>query len=71
MLFRSALAQIRERALDSVVEMARWKTLRYALPAFILAGRMAGMGQKEIEAAWTAGDRDSVLQRLRPAKRGD
>lgn len=64
----AALQQIRERALDSVIEMARWKTLRYALPAFILAGRMAGMSQQEIEAAWTRGDRESVLERLRLPK---
>jgi hypothetical protein len=60
----AALGQVRDRALDSVVEMARWKTLRYALPAFILAGRMAGMGQNEIEAAWTSGQRESVIGRL-------
>jgi hypothetical protein len=59
------LEQIRGRALDSILEMARWKSLSYALPAFVLAGRMAGLDQKQIEAAWTKGDRETVLARLR------
>jgi hypothetical protein len=31
-----ALDLIRERALPALVEMARWKTLRYALPSYLL-----------------------------------
>ena len=57
----AALHQIRDRALDSVAEMAQWKTLRYALPAFILAGRIAGLNEREIEKAWTTGNRQSVI----------
>jgi hypothetical protein len=55
-----ALDQIRERALDSVVEMAQWKVLGYALPPFILVGRLAGMNEQEIQKAWT-GDRRAVI----------
>lgn len=58
---RAGLDQIRERALDSVVEMAQWKNLRYALPPFILTGRLAGMNEQEIQKAWTSGDRQSVI----------
>jgi hypothetical protein len=54
--------QIRERALDSLVEMARWKTLAHALPAFLMLGRMAGMPDAGVQAAWTAGDRETVIQ---------
>lgn len=61
---QAALEQIRARALPSVLEMARWKTLRYALPAFILAGRIAGLKQDEIEAAWTHNERENVLAKL-------
>lgn len=57
----AALAQIRDRAIDSVAEMAQWKTLRYALPAFILAGRLAGLNEQEIQKAWTSGNRQSVI----------
>ncbi|MFN7999027.1 MAG: HEAT repeat domain-containing protein [Bryobacteraceae bacterium] len=56
-----ALEQIRERALDAVVEMAQWNELKYALPAFILTGRLAGMTDAEIQKAWTAGNRQSVI----------
>jgi hypothetical protein len=56
----AAMDQIRDRALDSVVEMAQWKSLRYALPPFILAGRLAGMNEQEIQKAWT-GDRQAVI----------
>ncbi|HUE23666.1 MAG TPA: hypothetical protein VMQ86_18395 [Bryobacteraceae bacterium] len=57
----AALDQIRDRALDAVVEMAQWKLLRYALPPFILAGRLAGMNEQEIQKAWTNGDRQAVI----------
>ena len=57
----AALDQIRERALDSVVEMAQWKNLQYALPPFILVGRLAGMNETEIQKAWTSGDRATVI----------
>jgi hypothetical protein len=55
------LALLRERALSSVVEMARWHDLQHALPAFILAGRLAGLDENQIKAAWV-GDRESVLK---------
>jgi hypothetical protein len=65
----STLARIRERALPAVIEMARWKTLTHALPAFLLAGRMAGVPEKDIHDAWNRGDREPVIRRavaLRP-----
>jgi hypothetical protein len=64
------LQLLRDRALPSVVEMARWHDLQHALPAFILAGRLAGLDENQIKAAWV-GDRESVLkQALHPrAKR--
>lgn len=57
----AALDQIRDRALDSVIEMAQWKNLRYALPPFILVGRLAGMNEAEIQKAWTGGGRQAVI----------
>jgi hypothetical protein len=55
------LDQLRTRALDALVDMARWKTLSHALPAFVLLGRVAGMPEPEIQSAWTSGDRDAVI----------
>lgn len=56
------LALLRARALTSVLEMARWHDLEHALPGFILAGRLAGLTEKEIQAAWLDGDRETVLK---------
>jgi hypothetical protein len=55
------LQLLRDRALCSVVEMARWHDLQHALPAFILAGRLASLDENQIKAAWI-GDRESVLR---------
>ena len=52
---------LRGRALDSVIEMAKWQDLKAALPAFILAGRLAGLDEKEISEAWVGGEREAVL----------
>ncbi|MFB3827479.1 MAG: HEAT repeat domain-containing protein [Bryobacteraceae bacterium] len=57
----AVLQQVRERALDSVVEMARWKALDYALPPFILVARLAGLNQEQTEEAWTHGEREKVI----------
>jgi len=59
----AALDLIRERALPAVLEMARWKTLRYALPPFLLAGRLAGLTDAQIQQSWEKGDRAPVLAR--------
>jgi hypothetical protein len=64
------LALLRERALPSVIEMARWRDLKHALPAFILAGRLAGLDEKDIQDSWVRGDREMVLQlALNPKKK--
>ncbi|MEZ5353313.1 MAG: hypothetical protein R2762_11805 [Bryobacteraceae bacterium] len=52
---------LRERSMDTLREMAKWQHLAHALPAFILLGRVAGMTEEEIQAAWTAGDRSRVM----------
>ncbi len=57
----SVLDQMRERAMPSLVEMARWKSLAHALPAFILLGRVAGLPDKDVQDAWTRGDREWVI----------
>jgi hypothetical protein len=58
------LARIRERALPSLLEMARWKHLPHALPAYVLLGRAAGWEEKAIQDSWAKGDRESLLRKL-------
>jgi hypothetical protein len=60
----SALGQIRDRALPAVIEMARWHHLAHALPAYILLGRIAGLPEKDIEDAWSRGERDQLVAQL-------
>lgn len=55
------LDQLRDRALGSLAEMSRWKTLAHALPAFVLLGRVAGLSEQQIQDAWTRGDRETVI----------
>ncbi len=59
---RSAIDRIRERALPALVEMARWKTLRYALPPFLLVGRIAGLPDDQVQQRWEQGAREPVIQ---------
>lgn len=60
---RSAIDLLRERALPDLAEMARWPTLRYALPPFLLVGRVAGLSDAATQQAWEKGDRESVIRK--------
>ncbi len=53
--------QIRERGLQSVIEMARWKTLDHALPPYLLLGRVLGLPDDQVKDAWTKGDREWLI----------
>ncbi len=59
----AALDLLRERALPDLAEMARWPTLRYALPPFLLMGRMAGLPDSETQDRWAKGDREAVIEK--------
>jgi hypothetical protein len=59
----AALDLIRGRALPALVDMARWKTLRYALPAFLLVGRTAGVPERELLDQWQQGDRETAIDK--------
>jgi len=58
---QAVLDQIRARALPALVEMARWKTLAHALPAYLLLGRLTSLSEQQIQDAWSRGDRESVI----------
>lgn len=57
-----ALDFMRGRALPALVDMARWKTPDHAHAAFVLVGRIAGLKEKDIEQAWSRGDREGVIK---------
>jgi hypothetical protein len=64
-----ALDLMRQRALPALIEMARWKTLSYALPPFLLVGRIAGVPDEEIHQYWEKGDRETVIQKASVPRR--
>ncbi|MBC8165031.1 MAG: HEAT repeat domain-containing protein [Bryobacteraceae bacterium] len=59
----SAIGQLRSRALPSLIEMARWKHLPHALPAFILVGRIADVPEDQLQEAWNKELREPILKR--------
>ena len=48
---------IRDRGSAQLAEMARWKSLAHALPAFVLLGRTAGLTDEQIQDLWSKGER--------------
>lgn len=56
------LSELRQNALPSLIEMARWKSSGHAEASFYLLGRVAGFPEDEIKAAWERGDRASFIE---------
>lgn len=54
---------IRERAIEPLTEMARWKHLPHALPYFVLLGRACDWKDAEIEQSWSQ-DRNAAIERM-------
>jgi POTRA domain, FtsQ-type len=55
------LSELRQKALLSLIEMARWKSSK-AYEPFVLLGRVAGLSEDEIKTAWERGDRASFIE---------
>jgi hypothetical protein len=68
---QALLNRMRQRSLNSLVEMAGWKHLPHALSSFILLGRLAGLNEAGIREAWSRPDRAGELKRLAAAARGE
>jgi hypothetical protein len=61
----AVLDALRTRAFDALVEMAQWKARAYALAPFFLLGRVAGLPEDAIKAAWDRDDRAAVVAAAR------
>lgn len=59
------IRHMRERGVPALAEMAMWKHLPHALPAYILLGRIAGLTEKEIGDTWSANQREATIQKIR------
>ncbi len=55
------IARLRARALESLIEMARWKSEGHAFAAFWLLGRLGGLSEEGIQEAWDRRDREAVI----------
>ncbi len=55
------LADLRQRALASLIEMARWKSRGHAYMPFVVLGRVGGMSEDAIAAAWEHDDPEAVI----------
>ena len=56
------LGYLRREALVPLAEMARWKSEGHAMFAFAILGRIAGRSEEEIQAAWTQGQREQLIE---------
>jgi hypothetical protein len=61
----NTIANLKQRALPALFEMAQWRHLANALPAYLLLGRVAGWKDDAAQEAWTAGDRDKTVDQWR------
>jgi hypothetical protein len=64
------LAEIREQALHSLVEMANWKWLGHATNALMILGRMGGMSDEQIQQDLESGKRERVIAAAEANKPG-
>ena len=59
------LSQLRSRALDSLIEMARWRSRGHADFARILLGRIAGIEETRLQQLVEAGQVDQIIEALK------
>jgi hypothetical protein len=59
------LSQLRSRALDSLIEMARWRSSGHAGFARILLGRIAGIEETRLQQLVDAGRVDQIIEALK------
>jgi hypothetical protein len=59
------MKHMKDRGVPALLEMAQWRHLPHALPAYILLGRLAGMGEEEIQGSWSANQREEMIKKVR------
>ena len=58
------LTLLRTDALDSLVEMARWRSAGHAEAALLILGRMAGLSEDSLTKLIEAGQAETILSKL-------
>ncbi|WP_031497469.1 HEAT repeat domain-containing protein [Bryobacter aggregatus] len=59
------IRHMKERGIPALAEMAQWKHLPHALPAYILLGRVADLSEQEIQDTWSANQREDTIKKIR------
>jgi hypothetical protein len=59
-----ALKQLREKALDNLLEMARWKNRGHSGSALTIVGRIAGIEEKRLQELIGLGQADEIIRAL-------
>jgi hypothetical protein len=57
----AVLTKLREQALPSLIEMARWKS-GHAQQSFFLLGRVGNLSEEEILKYWASGNRETLIE---------
>lgn len=55
------MKQLKEQALPSLIEMARWKNPSHAMMSYIVLGRLVGMKEEDIFKTFNEGKREEVI----------
>lgn len=58
------MKQLKEQALASLIEMARWKNDGHAMMSYMVLGRVAGMKEEEIIKTFNEGKREEVIGKI-------
>jgi hypothetical protein len=58
------LAQLRAEALDSLLEMARWRNIGHAEAALSILGRMVGIDEETSNKLIDAGQTNTILAKF-------
>ena len=56
------MTSLRQHALQSLVEMARWKSQGHAYSSFFILGRVGNLSEEEIKRAWDNNNREALIQ---------
>jgi hypothetical protein len=59
------LRMLRSEALESLLEMARWRNRSHASDAMMILGRIAGIEEGRLEQLAAAGDIDTIIKELK------
>ena len=62
------LAALRTRAFDAIVDIAQWTNPGHAMAGIVMLGRMAGMSDADIFAAYERGEKDKIIDAARKTK---